>query len=235
MRRRTVPLIVFFVAILVGAGIGVLSRRVGPGSLSSDALAVNGPPRVHTTVRGTHASQHRPPRFVGSEAASEAAERTPGSPSYDPFKLRGILPARAIFRQEPRDENWAPSLEKFLKPELERDLQRVFGGVVSTIVECRTAVCKFHLDSRYDFKIQSGVVRALYPGSFYENDWRHGDLYTVYSGGLLADVASDDPAALTAELQRNRALQVAALTQGRFVSSDVSAIPAETWRNLGLQ
>ncbi len=68
----------------------------------------------------------------------------PGSPSYDPTKLRRArdLSADEVFELEPRDNVWAGRFEKKLNGLVSDEIQRLSDEATVEDVECHTSSCK---------------------------------------------------------------------------------------------
>jgi hypothetical protein len=75
-----------------------------------------------------------------------ALQSDPRAADYDALRLTQLaIPAREIFESEPRDERWAPVIERRITRSVDDDLASALSGARVAGIECHTMVCRLEL------------------------------------------------------------------------------------------
>ena len=219
MKKKRAAL--FVIAGVLGICTGLLLgvRRTKP------TVAVAGGPAPAASAQGTTAATtSSPPSFQTSGGA--ALQTVPGAPGYDPIRLTTVVRPRVIFAQEPRDEAWAPEMERYLRETLARDLAVVFPGMKASF-ECKTTACKMTWDPPRKESVLE-VTMFLYPFAGGGTGEKPNELVMIFAGGWMKDVGRD-AASIQAALDGLRTKQLAFV---RKTPTQFPDIDPATWERL---
>jgi hypothetical protein len=173
------------------------------------------------------------PRFSPT-SSGDLPELVPGRPGYDPARLIGIIRAREIFDQEPRDERWASAVEERLNHSVQAEVAQLVPDLGKIHIECRTSTCKYTWENAegsvptgagsYDTRV-SEVLHLLYGGVGGGSQASMPEFYAIYAGQDLAAIPRDDMNTLFRgiEERRRRRLHTARV---HFQQTGISLLPA---------
>lgn len=158
MRGR--PVAIAAMALTIGGAL-LYHRVTKPPETAPRADRV---PERETSARGRKSA---PPLFNQGHVSSPTLETDPKAAGYDATKVTMVLNRRPaeVWGSEPRDPLWAPAMEEFATPYLERDISRLAGVTVSS-VECRTAICRFEMRGpKRELNMANDILFALHMGA----------------------------------------------------------------------
>jgi hypothetical protein len=81
-----------------------------------------------------------------ARAGVPTLQNDPTAPDYDALRLTQLaIPANEIFASEPRDERWAPVIERRISQTVDDDLASALAGARVAKIECHTMVCRMEI------------------------------------------------------------------------------------------
>ncbi len=195
-------------AVIVGVLAAAFHARSGPRSQNASP---SGSPRQP----GAAEHSTRVARGFQTRTSNDGTiVNVPGAPGYDPTRFRGILRISDIFAQEPRKEDWAGPVERWLTTRLTQDLKALVPEVSNVTAECRTSTCKLHWDGPRDALTKVKEVHAaLYMGTG-RTATGPNELILVYGGSFLADKSTPDQ--LMADLENYRKATLKDIAQDKW-------------------
>ena len=140
MREKTLWLGAAALGVLAGIGSVVAGRsregRPASGTAESEATRERDP-------RPLAGSRSGPPRLsVQPQPEKHEIVADPRAAGYDAAALALLKQPADVFRSEPRDERWAPVMEKTLADQMKDDLAHMLPGVDTEKVSCHTGSCR---------------------------------------------------------------------------------------------
>ena len=172
------------------------------------------------------------PHLVNASSLPDIENR-PGAPGYSPQKLADLMGTFEVFHREPRAAAWAGAVERWLKDQMGRDLERMAPGQglsEKVTVECRSTTCRFGWLDPAHRPLLEAAVTALYSPSRTSRG-PHEMFVTYYGGEFYRNVRQQDAGSLFAELEywRARNLRVIRSKPKLARANRWDRVPLEAW------
>lgn len=151
MRRLSIAVVAAAAIVL---GVLLFIRRTPP---ARDGAVASSRPEVPSPAPPGGGRPAPPPSFKTSPAGDDI-ETDPRTDRYNPLVIAKVIGMKRLFDQEPRDEQWAPEMERRLGPPLVSDVKFV-GRTKEAEIECRTSTCEIRWEG--DGKAADRIMAML--------------------------------------------------------------------------